>query len=199
MASSAHEKIGLWTAVIIGMNSVIGAGIFSTTSLLGSKIGPAGILTYIFAFLSVWFIAQSFARVAYLYPQEGSFYTYAKQWAGHSFGLFTAGIYIAGVLTAMGLLNTILSLYIYNAWPLFSPLTWGLITITTLTALNLVGMVLSKIGQYILIALTLYPLVVTTALCMANFDIANLTPFMPNGFGSVLQGTKVAVFGFVWL
>lgn len=195
MTSSSREKIGLWTAIIIGINTMIGAGIFGTTSLLGSKIGPAGIIAYLFAFTSVWFISQSFARVAYLFPQEGSFYTYAKQWGGHKLGLAAAGAYIFGLLTAMGLLNTIASQYIHNVIPAVSSLHWGLITLATLTALNLAGAVLSKVGQYILIALTLYPLCITTFLCLTNIDMSNLTPFMPYGFGSVISGTKVAMFG----
>src|SRR5580704_13324979 len=109
MQSASTHKIGLWTAIIIGMNSIIGSGIFSLTSLLGSKVGPAGIITFAFAFAAVWFIAQSFARVAFLFPQEGSFYTYTKQWAGHSMGMLAASAYILGLLIAMGLLNTIAS------------------------------------------------------------------------------------------
>jgi len=195
MVSSSREKIGLWTAVIIGINTMIGAGIFGTTSLLGSKIGPAGIIAYVIAFTCVWFIAQSFARVAYLFPQEGSFYNYAKQWGGHKLGLAAAGAYICGLLTAMGLLNTIASKYIHDLIPSITSTHWGLITLSALVALNLAGAVLSKVGQYILIALTLYPLVVTTALCLTNIDVANLTPFMPYGIGSVVAGTKVALFG----
>lgn len=195
MVSSSREKIGLWTAVIIGINTMIGAGIFGTTSLLGSKIGPAGIIAYLFAFVSVWFISQSFARVAYLFPQEGSFYTYTKQWGGHILGLAAAGAYICGLLVAMGLLNTIASQYLHNLIPSISITHWGLISLAILTALNLAGAVLSKIGQYILITLTLYPLCITTLLCLTNINMANLTPFMPYGFGSVIAGTKVAMFG----
>ncbi len=195
MKSSAGEKISLSTAVIIGINTMIGSGIFGTTAMLGSKIGPAGIISYIIVFISVWFISQSFARVAYLFPQEGSFYTYAKQWGGHKLGLVTAGAYICGLLTAMGLLSTIASKYIHNLIPSISELHCGLIFLTALTALNLAGAVLSQIGQYILIIFTLYPLVVTTVLCLLNMDIANLTPFMPYGIHSVMAGTKVAMFG----
>jgi len=195
MASATREKIGLWTAVIIGVNSVIGAGIFATTSLLGSKVGPAGILTYLFAFTAIWFIAQSFARVAYLYPQEGSFYNYTKQWGGHCLGLIAGGAYLLGVLTAMGLLSKVVSQYMHNLAPSISAMHFGLFTILLLTALNLAGAAISKVGQYILIAFTLYPLFVTTILCLTNIDLANLTPFMPNGMSSVFAGTKVAVFG----
>jgi amino acid transporter len=196
MSVSRHEKIDLKTAVVIGINTIVGAGIFSTTTLLGSKIGPAGIITFLLAFIAVWFIAQSFARVAYLFPQEGSIYNYTKQWAGHKFAIFTAFSYITGTLIAMGLLAKIASQYLHNLVPTLSSTTWGLIIIATLTALNLAGAKLSQIGQYILIFATLYPLVMTTILCALNLNMQHLTPFVPNGFLSVVSGTKIAIFGF---
>ena len=87
MSTSNNQKIGVVTATIIGMNAMIGAGIFAVPATLASCVGPAGILTYVFVIIAVWFMAQSLARVAQLYPQEGSFYTYTKQWAGHVGGL----------------------------------------------------------------------------------------------------------------
>lgn len=196
MSQAISEKIDLRTAVIIGINTIVGAGIFSTTSLLGSKIGPAGIVTFLLACIAVWFIAQSFARVAYLYPQEGSIYNYSKQWAGHKFAIFTAFSYIMGILTAMGLLVKIASQYLHDLVPTFGATAWSLIIISILLMLNIAGAKLSKIGQYILIVATMYPLVITTLLCALNIDFANLTPFMPGGFSSVISGTKVAIFGF---
>ncbi|MBI2344685.1 amino acid permease [Candidatus Dependentiae bacterium] len=196
MSQSISEKIDLKTAIIIGINTIVGAGIFSTTSLLGSKIGPAGIITFLLACIAVWFIAQSFARVAYLYPQEGSIYNYTKQWAGHTFAIFTAFSYVIGTLTAMGLLVKIASQYLHDIIPALSANIWSLIAIITLFMLNIAGAKLSKIGQYILIFATMYPLVITTILCTLNINLANLTPFMPGGLLSVISGTKVAIFGF---
>jgi len=195
MTTGNEGKIGINTAVTIGMKSMIGAGIFSTTSLLGSKIGPAGILAYLLAFAAVWFIAQSFARVAYLYPQEGSFYNYAKQAGGHTLGLMAAGSYLIGLLIAMGLLTKIAGMYVQAFFPEISLTTINILTVGLLIALNVFGMKLSSIGIYILLSLTLYAITMTSALCLTNFNIAHLFPFMPYGFGSVMAGTKVAVFG----
>lgn len=195
MSTSSHEKIGLGTAVVIGMNAMIGAGIFSVTTLLGSKIGPAGIITYLIALLSVWFIAQAFARVAFLFPTEGSFYTYAYQWGGHTAGLLSAGAYLLGLLIAMGLLCNIGGQFLHATFPVLSATNWGFSMLITLVLLNMLGMVLSKVGQYILIAATLYPLIITTLLCLCHASWANLTPFMPHGALNVLLGTKIAIFG----
>lgn len=189
------NKIGVGTATIIGMNAMIGAGIFSITSLLASQVGAAGIITYLFAFFAVWFIAQSIARAAYLWPEEGSFYTYTRQWGGHALGLMATSGYLMGFLFAMTLLCKTIGEYLHTMIPSLSAETLGMITLLILVILNLLGAVLSQIGQYILIICTLFPLFATTILCLTKINFINLTPFMPHGIISILQGTRVAIFG----
>lgn len=195
MSTENTQKIGLATATIVGMNAMIGAGIFSMTSQLACGTGPASILSYLFAFFAVWFLAQSFARAAYLWPQEGSFYVYARQWGGHGLGLVAAGAYLFGFLIAMALLCKIAGFYLHDIFPSVSSMNLGLITLGALVILNLMGMALSQIGQYILIIFTVFSLLATTILCLTKIDLANLTPFMPYGPLSIIQGTRVAIFG----
>lgn len=195
MSTDSTSKIGVNTAVIIGMNAMIGAGIFSIASLLSSKVGPAGILTYLFAFFAVWFMAKSISRVAYLYPQEGSFYIYAKQWGGHKLGLLSAGAYLVGLLTAMGLLCKVAGNYLHEVFPAVSAYALGLIMLGCLIVANIMGLVLSQLGQYILIVCTVFPLITTTIMCLSQVNFDNLTPFMPYGPLSIIEGTKVAIFG----
>ena len=85
--NSGVKKIGLWTAVIVGANAMIGAGIFTIPIALQAQTGPIGLLTFAFVIVAVLCLALSFSRVAALYPSEGSFYIYAKQWGGHTVGL----------------------------------------------------------------------------------------------------------------
>jgi len=195
MSTENTQKIGLTTAIIVGMNAMIGAGIFSMTSSLASGVGPASILSYLFAFFAVWFIAQSVARAAYLWPQEGSFYTYARQWGGHTIGLLAAGAYIFGFLIAMALLCKIAGVYLHSVFPSICVQNLGLATLGILIVLNLMGMTLSQLGQYILIIFTVFSLLATTALCLTKINLTNLSPFMPFGPFSIIQGTRIAIFG----
>src|SRR5690606_30021801 len=114
----SHKKIGVVTATIVCMNAMIGAGIFSVPVALQSEVGPAGLITYLFVILAVWCIALSLARVAALYPQEGSFYTYARQWGGNKIGAAAACSYLIGLVIAMGLLAQIAASYLQTFIPL---------------------------------------------------------------------------------
>ena len=196
MSTSNSEKIGVSTATIVGMNAMIGAGIFTISSALAGDVGPAVIVSFLVTAISVWFMAQSLSRVAQLFPQEGSFYTYAKQWGGHGVGLLANASYLCGLLIAMGLLAHAAGMH----WAWYAPdvpaNVLGITTLVILTLLNIMGVSLSSLGQQILIACTVFPLIATTIMCLSKADLANLTPFLPGGPISIFKAARVIVFSF---
>lgn len=192
---STAQKIGLTTATIIGMNAMIGSGIFTAPAGIASYVGPAGIIAYIFVVFSVWCIAQSLARLASLFPHDGSFYTYTRQWGGHYLGLLASGLYIFGLVVAMGLLCQVAGLYLARLFPTSATLL-GFIVLAALVVLNLCGVALSELGQRILIVTTVFPILAITGLCFLHADVKNLFPFAPFGFGNILKATKIVIFGF---
>lgn len=194
--SSNQNKIGVSTATIVGMNAMIGSGIFAIPASLAFYVGPAGILTIIFVALAVWFMALSIARLASLYPQEGSFYIYAKQWGGHLMGVLSSGAYLIGLIIAMGLLSQMAGIYLQHYFPNHSPTTIGAITLLIFILLNVKGVALSEVGQKILICTTVFPLLATTFMCFTKMNLANLTPFAPFGLTNVLTATKDVIFSF---
>lgn len=195
-SNNTQEKIGVSAATIVGMNAMIGAGIFSVPAALGAYVGPAGIITYIFVIIAVWFMGSSMARLAQLYPEEGSFYTYASKWGGHVFGLIIAAAYLVGLIIAMGLLTQMAGNYVHVTFPQISAHTWGIIILCTLVIFNAIGVTLSKVGQLILICCTIFPLIATIIMCFASGRIANYHPFMPYGLTNVFAATKAVIFGF---
>lgn len=194
--SSSNQKIGVITATIVGMNAMIGGGIFCVPAALASHVGPAGIISYAFVILAVFFMGISLARLAYLFPEEGSFYTYASKWGGHTLGLIAAGAYLIGLIIAMGLLTQMSGTYLHGYFPQISASAFGVLTLMLLLILNMVGVSLSQTGQYILILCTVFPLVAIITLCFSKANVQNLTPFMPYGLGNIFEATKAVIFGF---
>ena len=190
------QKIGLSTATITGMNAMIGAGIFALPAVLANNVGPAGILAFIFVVISVWFIAQSLAHVAKRFPEEGSFYTYTKQWAGHTLGIISSSTYLIGILVAKGLLVQKAGEFAQYFIPGISAYTLGTIILTIIVILNILGVKMSQLGQRILIICTALPILTITTLCLTKIDINLLKPFAPYGFANVLDATRVVIFGF---
>ncbi len=193
---STKEKIGLAAATIVGMNAMIGAGIFTIPAALTTNMGPVGIFSFFLVAVGVWSLAQSFARVAQVYPQEGSFYTYASNSGGHTVGIIANISYLLGLLIAMGLLTHAAGQYIYEIIPYGSEYILGIITLILLVLLNIKGAALSQIGQNILIICTIFPLIATTILCLTKTDISNLVPFAPYGITPMFAQMDIVIFSF---
>ncbi|MBT3456316.1 APC family permease [bacterium] len=194
--SATSNKIGVVTAVIIGMNAMIGSGIFMVPASLAMAAGSTGLITYMFVIFSVWFIALSLARLTQLYPQEGSFYVYAKQWGGHAIGVLSSGAYLVGLLIAMGLLCQMAGIYLHHYFPGINPYHLGLCTLLILTLFNAIGVVFSQAGQYVLIGCTVFPLITATIMCLTKFNHINLIPKTNFSFVNILQAIEPVIFGF---
>lgn len=194
--SNNNAKIGVATATIVGMNAMIGSGIFGIPAALASNVGPAGILTTLFVAAIVWCLALSLSRVARIFPMEGSFYNYAKQWGGHTLGVLANSAYFAGLLIAMGLLTKMSGVYLQHHFPQFSEFTLSMITLVSLVVLNIVGVKMSEFGQMILICTTVAPLIITSIMCLSQAKLSNLIPFAPYGTLSLFQASKIVIFAF---
>ncbi len=196
MSLDNSNKIGVLTATIVGMNAMIGAGIFVVPTILANKVGPAVVISFALVAFATWCIAQSVARVAQLYPEEGSFYIYAKPWSGHIGGIIANGAYLCGLLIAMGLLTHAAGEHFAYYFPTLSVQALGIITLSLLTLLNAIGVSLSSLGQQILIVCTVFPLLATTAMCLTKANFNNFVPFIPFGVKSIFEATRVIAFAF---
>src|SRR5690348_9372092 len=111
------QKLSLSAATIISMNAMIGAGIFTAPAVIASHAGPAGILTYFLVGFGIWAIGLSLARVAGYVSGPGSFYAYTYRWGGHTMALLASGLYIGGLVVAMGLLSKFAGIYLSALFP----------------------------------------------------------------------------------
>jgi basic amino acid/polyamine antiporter, APA family len=197
MSQQDHKhKIGLSTAIAVCLNAMIGSGIFTAPAAIASYAGPAGILAFIFVGIAVWCLALSFARLAFLYPEPGSFYTYTKAWAGHTWGIIASISYIIGLVGSMSMLTHVCSFYLSELMPSIDLRLLGLSVIALLTIFNLLGMVLSEVGQKILLFCTLFPLFTVIGVCLGNMQPIHSITFAPHGFSHILEVTRIVIFGF---
>jgi amino acid transporter len=193
---SPPQKIGVTTATIVGMNAMIGAGVFSAPATLASTTGPVAIVTYIFVMIAVWLLAISLSRVAQLFPEEGSFYAYAKQWGGHPAGILASASYIAGLLIAMGLLAQLAGNYLHEYVPVIPATPLSLALLFVLIIANIAGAQLSQIGQMLLICTTVFPILATSLLCLTKINPAHIDSLQGLTITNILSTTKLVIFGF---
>lgn len=194
--SGTVHKIGLLAASVIGINAMVGVGIVTIPTMLSSKVGPAGILTYVFSIALIVAFGFALGRVAWLNPGEAWTYRYPAKWAGHMVGMLSAWAYVIGVLVAMGFLIQQVGIWMQRFIPFLSPIILGLIIILVLMGLVLAGTEVSEIGQYVIAFFVIVPLLLTAFVCWLHFNPALLHPFMPQGIGSVFSTAPKVLFAF---
>ena len=192
---NSSGKISLIVAIIIGMNAMIGAGVVALPALLATKVGPAGVLSVLLCVVTVIFIGLALGHVADLYPGEGWVYSYPSKWGGHAMGMISASLYLFGVFGGMGFVLQQSGIWGNRLLPFLSPSFIVVAILIILTILVLAGAAVSSVGQYIIAAFVLIPLIITGIVCGFNFKVELITTsFMPYGFSSVLVGFSVVIF-----
>ena len=80
------KKLGFWSIVLLGINGIIGSGIFLLPNKAMAIIGPASLLVMLFDMLLVLAITFCFAEASGLFKENGGAYIYAKEAFGDFIG-----------------------------------------------------------------------------------------------------------------
>jgi len=193
VSKAKEKKIGLLAASVIGINAMIGAGIFAMPAKLSAVVGPASVLSYFLSSLVILSIVFPLGYLALRYPGEGWGYRYPSQWGGHVLGMIASFSYIIGVIIAMGFLTQQLGVWVTQFISL-PPQSIGVVLLGTITVLVLLGTQIASWGQYVIAACVLLPLLTVSITCWSYGRLSLLQPFMPYGVGSVFNALPVVLF-----
>jgi amino acid transporter len=78
------QSFGFFTILLLGINAIIGSGIFLLPGQVMNLAGHGSLFVYLFVTLLVLSIAWCFAQCASLFDRNGGAYVYAKE----AFGAF---------------------------------------------------------------------------------------------------------------
>ncbi|MDR0300188.1 MAG: APC family permease, partial [Streptococcaceae bacterium] len=88
------------TVFLLGINSIIGSGIFMLAGKIYKDAGSLSLLAIVLASLSILVISFSYANMAKIYPENGGAFVYAKDTFGRFAGyLVGMGVWIQGTVT----------------------------------------------------------------------------------------------------
>jgi amino acid transporter len=159
---SKNGKISLLSAILINLNTMMGAGVFLNAKSLGFLVGAFGFLGYILGEIIILPFVLSLAFLARLHPVEGGLYIYSKENI-HPFAGFVSGwCYFVGKTTSATLLIHTFSKYFLQAYiPILQPvptLFLDFIIISLLMLLNIAGLRIGGHAQKIFIASKIIPI-----------------------------------------
>lgn len=186
MSAGGRSQLGFWSIVLLGINGVIGSGIFLLPGKAMALVGPGSIFVYAFMTLVVMAIALCFAECAGRFSRNGAAYLYAREAFGEFMG-FEVGLLswairiIAWAAMAVGFVTALAAV-----WPpaLQEPFR-TLLVLTILLGLgllNALGVKPVKVLNNLVTLGKLLPLLVFVGIGAWFIQGRQFTPLFPKGF-----------------
>ena len=171
--SRLARRLGTFDAVVVGLGSMVGAGIFAALSPAARYAGSALLIGLVLAGAVAYCNATSSARLAALYPESGGTYVYGRRRLGDVWGYLAGSAFIVGKLASCAAMA--LTFAHYAAPSIARPLAVG--AVVALTAVNLAGIDKTAGLTRVIVALVLAALAafVVVALAGGTVDGSHLT------------------------
>ncbi len=134
-ASRLARKLGTRDAVIVGLGSMIGAGVFSAIGPAARAAGNMVVIGLLIAGALAYCNATSSAELAALYPESGGAYVYGRRRLGDIWGFLAGWGFVVGKLASCAAMA--LTFARYAAPQIARPLAIG--AVVSLTAVNYLG------------------------------------------------------------
>ena len=197
------NKFGLLSIILLGINGVVGSGVFLLPGNAYKLLGPQSIWIYLFDTLLVAAIALCFAEVGGMFDKTGGAYIYAKEAFGEFVG-FEVGIMkwivsiIAWATMAVGF-ATGLGVF----WPSAATGTLkNIIAVSILIVLGIINILGVKIAKYLNNVVTvgkLIPLILFVAVgifFIKGSNFAVVKPITTNNYADAIILVFYAFTGF---
>ncbi len=189
-----RRRLGLTDAVVIGMGSMIGAGIFAALAPAAAAAGPALLLGLALAAVVAYCNATSSARLAARYPASGGTYLYGRERLGDFWGFLAGWGFVVGKTASCAAMALTVGSYVR---PDQAHLV-AVAAVVALTAVNYAGVHKSALLTRAIVAVVLAVLaaVVVAALLSGRAEAARLHPGPGLSFAGVLQAAGLLFFAF---
>ncbi|MFJ5729323.1 APC family permease [Streptomyces paradoxus] len=188
------RRLGVPDAVLIGLGSMIGAGIFASLAPAARAAGSGLLIGLAVAALVAYCNATSSARLAALYPASGGTYVYGRERLGEFWGYLAGWSFVVGKTASCAAMALTVGTYV---WPGQAHAV-AVAAVVALTAVNYAGVQKSALLTRVIVALVLAVLaaVVVASLTSGSVDAARLDVGSDATFGGVLQAAGLLFFAF---
>jgi APA family basic amino acid/polyamine antiporter len=180
--------------VIIGLGSMIGAGVFAAIGPAARAAGAGLLLGLVVAAFVAWCNATSSAQLAALYPESGGTYVYGRKRLGAFWGFLAGWGFVIGKLASCAAMALTFGFYAAPAHA--RPL--AVAAVVVLTAVNYLGVTKTALATRAIVAFVLVSLAVVVAAVLSGgeVDVARLQPLTDGGVDGILQAAGLLFFAF---
>ncbi|MER5194667.1 APC family permease [Streptomyces sp. NPDC002755] len=189
-----RRTLGLGDAVVIGLGSMIGAGVFAALAPAAQAAGSGLLLGLALAALVAYCNAMSSARLAALYPASGGTYVYGRERLGAFWGYLAGWSFVVGKTASCAAMALTVGAYV---WPGEAHAV-AVAAVVALTAVNYGGVQKSAWLTRAIVAVVLAVLASVVVVCLGSgaSDEGRLNVGVSGGFGGVLTAAGLLFFAF---
>ena len=189
-----RRRLGTFDAVIIGLGSMIGAGIFVALAPAAAAAGSGLLIGLAVAAVVAYCNATSSARLAALYPQSGGTYVYGRERLGPFWGYAAGWSFVVGKTASCAAMALTVGYYV---WPQGANAV-AVAAVVALTAVNYAGIQKSALLTRLIVAIVLAVLaaVVVVIAGFGDPEGARLQLGADVTIGGVLQAGGLLFFAF---
>lgn len=188
--SMLRRELGLFGAMMMGLGSIIGTGVFVSIGIAAGVTGPAVTLAILLAAVVATFNGLNSAQLAANQPVSGGTYEYGYRLLSPGLG-FTAGWMFllaksaSAATAALGVSGYLGQLV---GWQADSLIPVALFALLLLTLLVILGLRRSNQVNIIVVSITIFALLAFILTGLGQMDGANLTPFFDSPEGGFSLG-----------
>jgi basic amino acid/polyamine antiporter, APA family len=191
--SRLARRLGTRDAVVIGLGSMIGAGVFAAIGPAAAAAGGGLLIGLALAAVVAYCNATSSAQLAAIYPASGGTYVYGRERLGHLWGFLAGWGFVIGKTASCAAMALTFGSYVDS--DLARPLGVG--AVIALTAVNLRGVQKTAWLTRVIVAVVLGSLaVVVTSAVAAGPSVSNVGPLTDGGVRGILESGALLFFAF---
>ena len=189
-----QRRLGVIDAVVIGLGSMIGAGIFAALAPAAAAAGSGLLAGLAVAAVVAYCNATSSARLATRYPQSGGTCVYGRERLGGFWGYLAGWGFVVGKTASCAAMALTVGAYV---WPSQAHGV-ALAAVVALTAVNYRGVQKSALLTRVIVAVVLAVLSLVVVVCLSSggTDITRLNVEGDATVFGVLQAAGLLFFAF---
>jgi len=195
-APGLQRRLGTGDAIVLGLASMIGAGVFAVYAPAARVAGTGLMLGLAVAAVIAYANAAASAQLAAVYPTSGGTYVFGRERLGEWWG-FTAGwAFVVGKTASCAAMALTFAAYVVPA-PGWTQRLVALGAVLALGATNYRGIIRTARLSRVLVAVTLASLAaILLGTWLAPGPLQPLTWSLPGGAYGVLQAAGLLFFAF---
>ncbi|WP_445162133.1 APC family permease [Mycobacterium sp. Dal123C01] len=192
------RRLDTTDAVVIGLGSMIGAGVFAAFGPAAQAAGAGLLIGLALAAAIAYFNASSSAQLAAVYPTSGGTYIYGRERLGPWWGFIAGWSFVIGKTASCAAMALTVAVYTAPGAAVWVQRVVAVAAVVLLTTLNYRGVAKTAMLARVLLACTLIALTaVVVSIATSKPDPSHLSgPWFTGTIYGVLQSAGLLFFAF---